>query len=238
MIPWKVFCGILVAGLLGASQALAVPTFDMTVRLLGRPLGSGPGGEFLFEVTGSTVPGFEAGDQIKTFCLERWERVQITDPPTSYEVTINDDNRALWGGMGLLGDPLDPKTAYLYSSYCSGTLDGWTNDKDSADALQYAIYSIENEMTLDLLISPAALLKASGFLAAATGAHWTDTGNVRVMNLYYGYPGYGYCGSPYYSSAQDQLILLPPPIPAPPAVVLGLIGLGLIVQTNVRRFFR
>lgn len=250
MIPRKVLLCVLVGGLLAASTAGAGPTSDMTIQLLGRDPGSGPGGVYVFEVVTSTVPGFSAGDRFESFCLERAEWVHITDPPQTYDAVVN--TKAVGGGMGMVGDPIDPKTAYLYSRYRNGTLGGWTDDDASADALQYVIWELEGEPTVGVMLSDAAEAKVPGFRAVAESSPWTDIGDVRVLNLslslpaYYGSNGfstgltgmYGACGPLSCGGwAQDQLILLPH-IPAPPAVLLGLIGLGLVARTNVRRFLR
>jgi len=247
----KVLLCVLFGGLLAAGSAWAGPTSDMTIRLLGREPGSGPGGVYLFEVVSSRVPGFSAGDQFESFCLERAEWVHITNPPQTYEAVIN--TKAVGGGVGALGDPIDPKTAYLYSQYRSGALEGWTGDAASADALQYVIWELEGESTVGVSLTEGAQAKVPGFRAVAQGSPWTDIGDVRALNLslslpaVYGSNGfitgltgvYGACGPLPFGcgGAQDQLILLPH-IPAPPAVLLGLIGLGLVAQSNVRRFLR
>jgi len=207
--PRKVLVCVVSVCLALASSAFAAGT----VTYLEHGLGNSPGGEFIFQTSG--IPGYD-GSQLKTFCLEWNEYIWKGG---TYNVDIG--KVAKQGGVGgfdasLGGDPLDPKTAYLYYHYSQHDLVGWTNDQDSANALQYAIWYLEDETTLPL--NAGAMAKANTFLADASTSGWKDTGPVWVLNLYYSWPG---CGN---IPCQDQLILLPP-VPVPASILIGLIGL-------------
>jgi hypothetical protein len=133
------------------------------------------------------------------------------------------NNAAVLGG-GLMpgeeappagGDYISPETAYLYSEFRAGTLDGYFFSGDerigSALSLQTAIWYLEGEMAYEML-SP----KAKAFVAAAQESGWTNTGNVVALNLTDG-------GKIVY---QDMLGGVA--APAPGAILLSSLGLGLV----------
>lgn len=195
--------------------------------------GSG-GGEF--KVTGVSVLS-GPGDTFLTFCLEFPEHISLG---TAYYVDIN--NRAISGGNGVLAthlgdvpgvansyDPLSPATAWLYTQFRNHKLQdfvafNYTDDGD-ANSLQKAIWVLENEQPASFLDAKATLL-----FNAAVNAHWTDIGNVRVMNLWdtrTGTPG-NYTFSGHH---QDQLYM----IPEPETYAMLLAGLGLMGFVARRR---
>jgi hypothetical protein len=139
-------------------------------------------------------------------------------------------------GQSTIGDPLDPRTAYLFTEFSKGTLAGYdyanTNTsiagrKGAAYALQMAIWTIEEDITgFSGGVGNTAQKNAqkalyNQFLAAADDCDWTGIGKVRVLDLY---TGYNATTGKVTGLAQDVLIT----IPAPAAVALGLLGLGLV----------
>jgi len=168
-----------------------------------------------------------SGDSFQSFCVERDAYVRDWAPSTYY-VTVSDrimnDNEAL-----------KPATAYLYSAFRAGTLGGYdytpgAGRADSARSLQAALWYVQDGGgdLVDLLnINPAwdpvdetsdEAMLAEDFVALAMGSGWTSIGNVRVLNLY---SRWGcWC-----IDNQDMLAIV---VPAPGAVVLAGIGVGLL----------
>lgn len=150
-----------------------------------------------------------------TFCLEKDE---YFNPNQAYEVYKISDT-AIAGGVNTNdGDPLDPKTAYLYTMFMSNSLPVWFNPGNSDDliSLQIAIWLIEQEIT------STSNTKAKNLVSLANASGWTTIGNVRVINL--GKDG----------KNQDQLML----VPEPSTLLLlgvGLIGLGIFGRKRFKR---
>ncbi len=113
----------------------------------------------------------------QSFCLELNEGISMGTPYT-YSINTAAVNGGNGGGSP---DPLDAKTAYLYYSFITGTLADFSiSNVTDVDALQYAIWYIENE------IAALPLGKATAYYDAAVSAGWTDLNGVRVFNLYDG----------------------------------------------------
>jgi hypothetical protein len=210
------------------SPALA----DMTLYILDWR-GSGPGGEFLIEpVSGFSFTPVHYEDhypfRFETFCIEYSE---LFTPGHLYYAELN--TGSVYGGSGGgdgTFDPLDERTAYIYSKFVTGTLDNYAYDSGrrlSADALQDVIWYLENEITVggnsyDPLnpINPwdVGTLR-HGFLQDALDH--AEVGNfygVMVVNVWR--------DAAHSVPKQDQLVM----IPAPGAMLLGVIGLGAIIR--------
>jgi len=183
--------------------------------------GSTGGGEFI-----ATPSGFVSlhsldglAPKFQTFCVEVNENINFG---TSYNVVIGTD--AIQGGVGGGSpDPLDGSTAWLYCEFIKGTLTGYNYTPgqgriDSADALQTAIWLIENEITKSDArwtgLSSSIQTAADGFVTLAAGKSSSCT---YVMNLWEWVDG---------KKVDRQSLLVC--IPAPAAVVLGMLGLGLV----------
>jgi hypothetical protein len=173
--------------------------------------GSGPGGEFLFTPTGD-YNGLTL-EPFSTFCLEKNEMLDFGSVFNVADISGAANNGGLAGGNP---DPLDERTAWLYSSFVDGSLAslgydyGTGSDRiASADALQEVIWAIEDERDSKW---PAGSLEETFYTAA--GANADGLGGVRVLNVEW------LDGTP----AQSQLVL----VPVPGAVLLGALGLGFV----------
>ncbi len=187
---------------------------------------SGSGGEFTVTPNADFIILTGLIGPFESFCLEKTEYLSIG---STYDVQLNTEvlsggpNNGPAGPGG--GDPVDPRTAYLYSSFQAGTLTGYdytpgTGRSNSAKALQDVIWYLEDE---------AAQTWSSGslqdtFYTAAQNAGWTGIGNVRVLNLY----DVGHAGDSQYRH-QDLLMT----IPAPGGLLLA--GLGACLAGWLRR---
>jgi hypothetical protein len=186
----------MIAGIIGLFLVVVVASnasAAMTV-LLTSPYPAGA--PFHAKVIEGPVGIYAIGQEFDTFCLERNEYFY---PGSTYTVTIG--TAAINGGIGGGSpDPLDPRTAYLYSQYLQGnTFGGY-----SAVDFQQAIHYIEQEG-----VSSNGLVTIAD--AAITSGTWSGLGNVRVMNVWNGN-----------LACQDQLVQIT--VPAPGAMLLGSIG--------------
>jgi len=182
------------------ASMLVVPAFaDMKVRIH-NGVGTTSGGEFRAEVLDSPIGIYDAGDFISTFCLELVETVSIDG---EYWVTLSD--RAVQGGVGPAGDPLDDQSRVIYNCW----LDELEHTKGNADLVQNALWYQEGEGG------------SSNYLNSIPGS----AADVMVMNLWTVAAGEGF--------AQDMLVRVAP-VPVPGAVLLGVLGLG-VASARLRR---
>ncbi len=153
----------MIACSLMAGSVFALPSITVWK---GPNFGTTGGGEFLIEPkhwTFTPASLREVPGRFESFCLETNEYIRFnsTDRPKEYYVKISDaavrggaggrvTNPAPAGGGTM--DPLDQMTAYLYHQFITGQLADYDyagvggTRRDSADALQYAIWHIEDEI--------------------------------------------------------------------------------------------
>ncbi len=214
----------------------------------------GPGnyaGEFFITSTGFTGQGTGTIDPgyFETFCLEYYEDLpgheevyDVVLNPSAVPGGINPSTGSVEGGNplypvgGNYGDPVDPKTAWLYQSFLDRSLSGYdyfdyTGRTNSANALQLVIWGIEQELGPNWTPAPGL---QSQFYNAVLAADPVNTGNVLAMNLYLP----GHLGDSAYGG-QDLLVSVAVSqsavVPAPAACVLAILGLILVPRIK-RRF--
>lgn len=163
----------------------------------------------------------------QTFCIEYEEHFYLD---RSYDVEIS--SRAMYGGQPPDGDPISKGTAWLYYNFAKGTLDYYEytfgpDRVNDAGQLQAAFWSLEEE-------SIPSEWGQSSWWDAATNKYLVMVSNefdsgIGLTNAMSDYQGSSvavmnltYRGE----LAQDQLILVP--APAPGAILLGGIGVGLV----------
>jgi hypothetical protein len=201
------------------------------------PYQYGSGGEFQFtaandgllydSLIGATV--LPNGDkQFATFCVEEGEHVY---PNTTYSAVIN--TRSVFSDQ-----PLTPQTAFLYAqfvqrineqgSYLNGTVYAGANydlsnrrSAGSAGGLQNAIWWFMNEGGEYNDYARLADWAVNGDNSHSGGGFWQGIGDVRIMNLWV----YDHAGESGYQR-QDMLVMSS--VPAPAALLLGVLGLGLV----------
>jgi hypothetical protein len=203
-----------------AVALLAIEASADTIRMSTNDFSAGNGGEFTATVlTGNAgltgdAPTSLSATSFQTFCLEAGENIRSGN---IYSFSLS--TAAMLGGGGATNgmDPLDARTAFLYTRFRQGNLPGYdyspAGREDSARRLQRAIWFIEEESG-----GANNAFVALANAAVAPGGEWfgVGIGDVRVMNL----------SSAEFPNAQDQLTLLPR-IPTPgAAALLGLAGLA------------
>jgi hypothetical protein len=212
------FCALLGCVLM-ASSALATPSIYVT-QTAGHYYGSG--GEFTATPSSQLAAVLDSSAPFYTFCMEGNEYISMG---STYDVVLN--TGSVKGGVGgqtqTNFDPLDPRTAYLYSNFAAGTLTGYDYNtayghrSDSAQALQNVIWYLEGEITT---LSSTGLEHT--FYLDAQNSGWTNLGNVRVLSLY----DAGYAGNA--NHVHQDLLATVATVPAPSALILLGLGTGLV----------
>ncbi len=213
--------------------ALTGPAVAVQTVTVGRADGTyyrpGWGGEYQLTLHGDPVAGLPMESPFQSFRIETGAAMRSI-PGRAYEVAFSD--RVMPSGGALT-----PETAYLYQSFIRRTLIArydyarGPGRETSARVLRAAVLSVQGVggSLLDLLnadpqrypVNGGSLEYAwpSAFVADAEDAGWTSIGDARVLNL----------SSPVEGEPpaddQDMLVLL---VPAPGAVALGAVGLGIL----------
>jgi hypothetical protein len=234
----RLFRGALLFGILLLplpAQATGIVTGDQ-IKITGSA-GTLGGGAF-------SVDGPGAADFL-TFCIEINEFIQYDTP---YFVKIS--TAAESGGAGGqvppppagTSDPLDSRTAYLYSQFLQETLGNYAfngtveQKKVSANALQLAIWRIEGELDDDYTVLGSSTqvfgnaslatrnLATSFFNDANTNKNGSLYG-IRVMQVW---QNYNPTTKVFSGNKQDQLISVPDATSTLAALLLGAAFLGLV----------
>jgi hypothetical protein len=125
------------------------------------------------------------------------------------------------GGDASGQDPLSSQTAWLYTQFRNGTLDGYDQSPAAAAAVQYAIWQLEEERVIPGGQDYSAL--ANSFVELANQAvadGFSGLGDVRVLNLV----------NADGTDAQDQLIMVQDEVTlVPEPSSAGLLAVGAIL---------
>ena len=192
---------VLAVTFLAAADALALPnTFRNDQISAGNTIvfSAGPnlgteGGEYNVDRVDPAANVVPASQTFVTFCVEMDEPL---DFHTDGFIVDAVSTRAVEGGYedppGAF-DELDARTAYMYTMFRKGLLVGYDDSTPamgvvSADALQEAIYGVEDEIDYTSPTEPGALspLSVSFIVQAETAiglGEWEGLGSVRVLNL-------------------------------------------------------
>ena len=188
--------------------------------------GAGNGGAFNITSYGSDSTGSapNAVGSFLSFCVEHNEYMNFSDVFRVDGVSTSAKNGGA-GGAVAGADPLDTRTAWLYTQYIEnpsalGAVSGWTaaSTVDKGTAMQQAVWFLEQEIAAGSMNT-----LASALVTAANGSGWTDVGRVKILNIKTLAGGV----------AQDQLYITP--VPEPEIYAMMAAGLGLMGFVARRR---
>jgi hypothetical protein len=229
-------------------NGVALPGFSTNTQVkLTTISGSSVGGAFNVSLLKGSLAGSVYGSAtpvanniFTTYCVER--DVTFT-PGTAYWATI--DVKAYSGGLaGTGGDPISNVTEHIYGNWLNGMADdatGWQNlgFTSKADMMAHqadvsqAIWWAEGENTGVKNNIANLMLQALYGTTAKTPGQLSASQHVFALNLW-SISRFDPAGSLpldwYATDVQTQLIKVGDfhPVPAPGAVMLGLVGFGLI----------
>ena len=222
-----------------AGPALGAGVFVGHVALFDS-YGTTGGGEFRASTTDLSFTPVNSGTSFQggiastaglfeTFCVEYNEEINFNTPYRAYlnDRTLASDSAYNGGAHGGNADQLDSMTAYLYTAFMNHTLasgydysNAFTRSAD-ADALQTAIWHIEQEDDGSGLSGLALAYWTEAYNAVNVAHTWSGIGNVRILNLVDDAGG----------NHQDQLVM----IPLPGVAGMGAMGLAAVGVRRRRR---
>jgi hypothetical protein len=234
--------GLMLAALLavGPVAADAGPLTPSTIKtgdvvkitgLDGGTFGAGP-----IKIDG---PDLNTATDFLTFCLEINEFITFNTP---FYVKIADYATNGGAGGSVNGkDPLDQRTAFLYSNFLKGTLgSAYTGDVNSKDGLQLAIWRIEQEVkrVVDPKTGAVTYRRSDNNAVVGNAAKFEKADALYNMALsangFYGVKVMQLWGNKDYTgNKQDLLIFVPEG-----ASTLGVLLLGMSVIAAARSRFK
>jgi hypothetical protein len=201
------------------ARADSIVVGDAIVSQQLNPDGLGGAGPFITTVNGDPASAFI------TFCVQpdvgTWEDLGTTQyvaGVSSYVTWEPPDMGGDANGMNFLTS----QTAWLYTQFRDGTLAGYDQSTNAGNALQFALWQLQNDLAVPQGLSYSALANSFVTLAEQAVANgFTGIGDVRVLNLV----------NADGTDAQDQLTMVPEPSS------FELLALGAIVLFVGRRRF-
>lgn len=216
----------MLAVVLTASAAQASPILPGQFLKFADAPGTTGGGEFKVTQVNSNGSPVLGAWEFLTFCIQRTQYMDFSSVFAVQSVSTSaiTDSAANGGVNG--ADPLDPRTAYLYTLFRSDALNGYVHDNQHANELQIAFWMIEQEVKPG---DGTGLWNVNNvYYTMATNAVnqglWSGLGNVRALNIRY--------RTVNGTEAQDQLALV---TPEPASLVLLASGLSLAAARIRRR---